>query len=90
MPFTLNREFTQGPQDDQMWRFHVARTREGFANETSYVLVSHELVAQIYDDVMDGLPGSGLELDDVLQNWDALESHLRDEIEMVLPPEDQL
>ena len=85
MPFTLNREMTQGPQDDQMWRFHVTRTREGFAPEMSYALLSHELVAQIYDDAMGGLPGSGLELQNVLENWDALEPRLRTEIEIVLP-----
>lgn len=87
MPFTLNREMTQGPQEDQMWRFRVTRTSEDSpVEELFYVPLPHELVVQIYDDEV-GLPGTGLELANVLDNWNALEPRLRGEIEQRMPPE---
>jgi len=50
------------------------------------IALPNELVAGIYDDEV-GLPATGLELDDVLDKWDALEPRLRDEIEYRMPPE---
>ena len=88
MPFHLIREMTQGPQRDQAWRFRVMRTQEGSdVVEEFDVPLPNELVAEIYDDEV-GLPATGLELDDVLDNWDALKPRLRDEIEQRMPPED--
>ena len=85
---TLNREMTQGPQEDQMWRFGGTITHEDSnVDELFHQSLPHEVVAEIYDDVMGGLPGSGLELADVLENWDALEPDLKAEIEHRMPPE---
>ncbi len=67
----------------------MTRTRDGFAPEMFYVPLTHQIVARIYNRVMGGLPATGLELDDVLDNWDTLEPRLRAEIETLLPPEGQ-
>jgi len=87
MPITLNREMTQGPQGGQ-WRFSVRRTRrDSDVGEIIDQPLSHEVVAQIYDEVMGGIPGTGLELRNVLENnWDRLEPRLRNEIERRISP----
>ena len=85
MPFTVNPEMTQGPQEDQMWRFRVTKTSEGSpVQELIYVPLPHAIVVQIYAEEI-GLPGTGLALANVLDNWFVLEPRLRHEIGQRMP-----
>jgi hypothetical protein len=87
MPFHLIREMTQGPPEDRAWRFRVMRTQGGSdVVEEFDIALPNDLVAKIYDDEV-GSPATRIELDDVLDNWDALVPRLRDEIEYRMPPE---
>jgi hypothetical protein len=87
MSIAVNREMTQGPRDGQ-WRFRVTRTREhSNVRETTDVPLSHGIVVEIYRSVMGGLPATGLERENVVENWDRLESRLRAEIERRIPPD---
>jgi hypothetical protein len=86
MAFTLNREMTQGPGEDHMWRFHVMRTREGSdVQEMFDQPLPHESVARIFREVIGEVPATGLELKNVLENWDRLEPRLLTAIERRIP-----
>jgi hypothetical protein len=88
MPFTLNPEMTQGPQEDHMWSFCVTRTREGsVVEETLDQQLPHYSVVRIFRDAIGRLPANGLGPDDVVEHWDALEPRLRAEIATLLPPD---
>jgi hypothetical protein len=88
MPFNLNREMTQGPQENQMWNFRVTKTREGSAVEEMFdQQLPHYSVVRIFRDVLGRLPANGLGRDDVVEHWNALEPRLRAEIATPLPPD---
>ncbi len=87
MAFTLDREM-QFPVD-RGWKFRVTRTREdSVAVETFEQLLSRGVVVQIFRDVMGAIPATGLEQDDIEENWDRLEPRLRAEIAKLIPDRD--
>ncbi|HXM94454.1 MAG TPA: hypothetical protein VOA64_09405 [Candidatus Dormibacteraeota bacterium] len=88
MPFTLNRDMTQGPQD-RMWRFHGTQTREGSdVVEMFDQPLPHDTVVRVFRDEMGAVPGIGLGRDEVVENWERLEPRLRAEIARLLPDAD--
>ena len=87
MPIALNREMTRGPIDGE-WRFRWTRTRKhSNMRETSDEPLSHQVVVQIYQSVMGGVPATGLARENVMENWDHLEPRFRAEIEKRIPAE---
>jgi len=86
MPIALNREMTRGPINGE-WIFRLTRTREhSNVRETMDEPLSHTVVVEIYRSVMGRVPATGLNRENVMENWDHLEPRLRAEIEKRISP----
>ncbi len=81
MPVTLiPRQVTRTPDGD--WYFGFTRTRQSSAvGEVGAQDLSNEVVLQIFRQTIGPEPATGLEAENIRENWDRLEPPLRAEIE---------
>ena len=80
MPLTFMRDLTEGPRGG-VWYFFFVVTRQGSAvGEVRALDLSYETVLKIYRDSAGRVPATGLERQDVLDNWENVEPRLRIEL----------
>jgi len=81
MAITLLKDFTQGPLNGQ-WKFRTSTGSNVIKLED--ISVPHPVILKIYRDVVGPEPADGLELANVMENWNTLEPRLNLEIAFLM------